>query len=215
MALGAEKKVGRVKRNPERTRERILAAALHEFAARGLAGARVDAIARRSHSNKRMLYHYFGDKDGLFRAVLHQKIVERMTRIEESAVGRTSELPIWFEQNCRDTDWVRLLGWESLQTTGEVVQNETERRRYSRWMAARLRKRQADGRLRADVPATLLQILLMSLTMFPVAMPQLTRLVTGRTPRDPKFQREYSRFLETISAALRPPPEKTSAPKSS
>ena len=51
---------------PERTRERILSAALKEFAAKGFAGARVDAIARRAAINKRMLYHYFGNKEKLF-----------------------------------------------------------------------------------------------------------------------------------------------------
>ena len=44
-------------RNPERTRVRILSAALREFAANGFAGARVDAIARRAAINKRKLYH--------------------------------------------------------------------------------------------------------------------------------------------------------------
>jgi hypothetical protein len=46
-----------MERNPARTRERILAAALAEFAAKGFAGARVDLIARRARANKRMLYH--------------------------------------------------------------------------------------------------------------------------------------------------------------
>ena len=57
-------------RRPAETRERILAAATEEFAARGLGGARVDAIADRAAVNKRMLYHYFGSKDSLFTAVL-------------------------------------------------------------------------------------------------------------------------------------------------
>src|SRR2546427_2012489 len=56
-------------RDPERTREQILSAALQEFSAKGFAGARVDVIARRAAINKRMLYHYFGDKAGLFREV--------------------------------------------------------------------------------------------------------------------------------------------------
>src|SRR5450432_2914601 len=51
---------GAATRNPGRTRERILSAALKEFAAKGFAGARVDTIARRAAINKRMLYHYFG-----------------------------------------------------------------------------------------------------------------------------------------------------------
>ena len=52
------------------TRQRILDAALAEFAAKGLAGARVDEIAARAGANKRMLYAYYGDKDALFEAVL-------------------------------------------------------------------------------------------------------------------------------------------------
>jgi len=59
-----------VTRDPERTRAAILAAATEEFTANGLTGARVDAIARRARVNKRMIYHYFGGKDGLYLAVL-------------------------------------------------------------------------------------------------------------------------------------------------
>ncbi|MDO9414298.1 MAG: helix-turn-helix domain-containing protein, partial [Pseudolabrys sp.] len=48
-------------RDPERTRAAILRAATAEITAKGLTGARVDAIAERAGVNKRMLYHYFGD----------------------------------------------------------------------------------------------------------------------------------------------------------
>ena len=61
---------GKRARDPERTRTSILDAATREFARHGLGGARVDRIAARAGANKRMLYYYFGDKDGLFRAVL-------------------------------------------------------------------------------------------------------------------------------------------------
>ena len=57
-------------RDPERTRQKILAAATVEFARHGLGGARVDRIAQRAGANKRMLYYYFGDKDKLFLAAL-------------------------------------------------------------------------------------------------------------------------------------------------
>jgi AcrR family transcriptional regulator len=57
-------------RDPERTQAAILAAATAEFTAKGLGGARVDEIARRARVNKRMIYHYFGDKEGLYLAVL-------------------------------------------------------------------------------------------------------------------------------------------------
>lgn len=57
-------------RDPDRTVQTLLAAATLEFAEKGIAGARVDAIAERAGVNKRMLYHYFGDKSGLYLAVL-------------------------------------------------------------------------------------------------------------------------------------------------
>lgn len=57
-------------RDPDDTRRRILEAAADAFAGQGFAGARVDAIAAAAGTNKRMLYHYFGDKGGLHRAVL-------------------------------------------------------------------------------------------------------------------------------------------------
>lgn len=57
-------------RNADATRDGILQAARTEFAAAGLGGARVDDIAERSGSNKRMIYHYFGGKDDLFAEVI-------------------------------------------------------------------------------------------------------------------------------------------------
>lgn len=59
-------------RDADLTRKRILAAATAEFARKGLGGARVDEIALRSKSNKRMIYHYFGSKERLFTAVLEE-----------------------------------------------------------------------------------------------------------------------------------------------
>ena len=66
----ANAKPARTARDPERTRAAILAAATAEFTAKGLTGARVDGIAKSAGANKRMIYHYFGDKDGLYLAVL-------------------------------------------------------------------------------------------------------------------------------------------------
>ena len=193
-------------RDPDRTRSRILEAALKEFSKGGFAGARVDSIVRRAKVNKRMLYHYFTDKEGLFRAVLRHKIRERKGRIESQTASNDeiSNVSLWFQQNCRDTDWVRLLAWESLQTTNDVVLDEAERRRLVRQAAAHIRKKQAAGILRKDVSADFLQLAKVSLSMFPLALPQVARLITGRSPHDAKFQRDYARFLETISAAFRP-----------
>ncbi|MGC3965393.1 MAG: TetR/AcrR family transcriptional regulator [Rhodocyclaceae bacterium] len=57
-------------RNRDRTRSLILAAARDEFSERGFDGARVDSIAERAGSNKRMLYYYFDSKEELFLAVM-------------------------------------------------------------------------------------------------------------------------------------------------
>lgn len=77
-----------VRRDPARTRARILEAARIEFARRGLGGARVDQITARANSNKRMIYYYFGNKETLFLAAL------------ESAYGQIREA----EQSLRLTD---------------------------------------------------------------------------------------------------------------
>jgi TetR/AcrR family transcriptional regulator len=58
------------RRDPAGTRQKLLTAARHEFARSGLAGARVDEIAARAGVNKQLVYHYFGDKDALYLAVL-------------------------------------------------------------------------------------------------------------------------------------------------
>lgn len=56
-------------RDPERTKARILQAALEEFAAKGFAGARVSEIATRAGVNKQLISYYFGGKEGLYQAL--------------------------------------------------------------------------------------------------------------------------------------------------
>jgi TetR/AcrR family transcriptional regulator len=58
------------RRDPAATQRKLLTAARREFAQIGLAGARVDEIAARAGVNKQLVYHYFGDKDALYLAVL-------------------------------------------------------------------------------------------------------------------------------------------------
>src|SRR5215510_13914583 len=60
----------------ERTKADILAVATEEFATYGLSGARVDAIAERTRTSKRMIYYYFKGKEGLYRAVLEKAYSE-------------------------------------------------------------------------------------------------------------------------------------------
>ncbi len=68
--LAAKPEAPKRARNSTKTKASILAAGRVEFADRGFEGARVDAIAERAGANKRLLYHYFGNKEDLYRAVL-------------------------------------------------------------------------------------------------------------------------------------------------
>ncbi len=58
--------------DPDRTRRDIVEVATREFAQKGYSGARVDAIASRTRTSKRMIYYYFGSKEGLYLAVLEE-----------------------------------------------------------------------------------------------------------------------------------------------
>ena len=92
----------RVRRDPARTRARILDAARVEFARRGLAGARVDQITARAGSNKRMIYYYFGNKEALFLAALesayaHIRKAEQSLKLTdlELAVESDAAFGLW------------------------------------------------------------------------------------------------------------------------
>ncbi|MBL6457637.1 TetR family transcriptional regulator [Belnapia sp. T6] len=80
----------RGQRDPEATQRALLAAATAEFAEKGLAGARVDEIARRAGVNKQLVYHHFGNKEALYRAALEQ--VYSGIRAEERAL-HLADLP--------------------------------------------------------------------------------------------------------------------------
>src|SRR5712692_10273988 len=79
-AATASRRTARVQ-DPEGTRRNILEIATDEFADKGFSGARVDDIAARTNTSKRMIYYYFGDKEGLFAEVLEQAY-SRIRQIE-------------------------------------------------------------------------------------------------------------------------------------
>jgi AcrR family transcriptional regulator len=67
---GAARREGARTQDPEGTQQNIIEVATREFAEYGLAGARIDEIAAKTKSSKRMIYYYFGDKEGLYLRVL-------------------------------------------------------------------------------------------------------------------------------------------------
>jgi AcrR family transcriptional regulator len=105
----------RRRRDSAATKRRLLVAATEEFAERGVAGARVDRIAAAAQANKRLIYDYFGDKDGLFDAVNDAYI----NRIVDSVPIDADDLPGYagrlFDYLMDNPDLLRLLTWARLE----------------------------------------------------------------------------------------------------
>jgi TetR/AcrR family transcriptional regulator len=108
------------RRNPEATQRKLLTAARREFAQNGLAGARVDEIAARAGVNKQLVYHYFGDKDALYLAVLewvYEEIREQERKLNleglppEQAIKKLIEAS--FDHLAAHPDFIVLLNDEN------------------------------------------------------------------------------------------------------
>ncbi|MDQ1203863.1 TetR/AcrR family transcriptional regulator [Microbacterium sp. SORGH_AS_0862] len=139
------------------TRRRILDAAATEFAQVGFAGARMDRITAAADANKAQLYAYFGSKDGLFDAV----IVDRVDASTDDVPFDADDLPGWavrlYDQNLRHPELARLIAWTRL-----------ERRPTGRWFdgaqhepkLAAVADAQAAGRLRSGEPVDLLVLVM-------------------------------------------------------
>ncbi len=200
--LSARRPAASHARDPQRTRDRILTAALAEFSAEGFAGARVARIARRARVNKRMLYHYFGNKEDLFREIFDRNLRERARWVTEAPADLGASLTYWFSMACEDSDWIRLIQWEALAVGGGPVVREAERRASFGRAIGDVRDRQRRGLLPDGLDAGHLLLAVMGLITFPLAFPQVTRLVTGLDPADPGFRARRAEFLRAFAAAL-------------
>jgi AcrR family transcriptional regulator len=104
----------------EATRRRLVAAATAEFAAHGIAGARVDRIAGAAKSNKAQIYHYFGSKDELFNAVFNAMCVETVTEVPIDAANLPEYAARLFD-SYEDRPYVqRLATWYRLERAGSA-----------------------------------------------------------------------------------------------
>ncbi len=192
-------------RNLKRTRENILAAALAEFSARGFAGARVDAIARRARINKRMLYYCFGTKQDLYREILRRKIANRSEWLESTPDDFAGVLAHIYFSGGTDMDFVRLMEWEAIDSGGRKCIAESERRALFEKAVARLGVLQRQGSIPRGVNLTQLFISMLSLALFPLVMPQIIRLIHGMEPTDPRFMRQRANFLRWLGDRLAKP----------
>jgi TetR/AcrR family transcriptional regulator len=188
-------------RDLARTRAQILKAAMAEFAARGLEGARCDRIARRAGVNKRMLFYCFGSKESLYREILRRKFTQRADFFDSAPDDPGAAILYWYDGFSQDLDLVRLLEWEALGNNRGLV-GEEERRQYLKRTQARLRRAQSQGLLPRELDLPQLQISIIALTAFPLAFPQMTRLATGLAPTDPCFRRKRLEFLRWFGERL-------------
>ena len=104
--------------NAAETRRRLLAAATEEFAARGIAGARVDRIAAEAGANKSLIYSYFGSKDGLFTAVYDAQVAMTLDAVPFDATDLPGYAGRLFDYH-RDFPTVyKLTAWARLEQPG-------------------------------------------------------------------------------------------------
>lgn len=118
-------------RNASRTRHRLLQSAIRLFAARGYHGASVDEVVAMARVNKRMVYHYFGSKEELFKAALRQ-VYGRLETVEFDAIERGSGpreqlvrlLESYFEFLDDNPEFTRLLQWENLEKGQHITKQK-------------------------------------------------------------------------------------------
>jgi AcrR family transcriptional regulator len=102
-------------RNSDGTRKRLLEAAAAEFAAFGIAGARVDRIAASAECNKQLIYAYFGSKEGLFEAVYDAMVVQTMESVPIDAYDLPGYATRLFDRYREHPEVLRLATWYQLE----------------------------------------------------------------------------------------------------
>lgn len=117
-----------------RTRADILAVAREEFVSHGLNGARVDAIAEKTRTTKRMIYYYFGSKEGLYAAVLEEAYGDiRKTEsgldlaLLDPKTAMRKLVEFTFDYHDNHTDFVRLIAVENIHQAQYIRQMPTIR----------------------------------------------------------------------------------------
>lgn len=165
----------------DETRNNILEIAAREFADKGLAGARIDEIAEKTSSSKRMIYYYFGGKEELYRAVLERAYAQIRSR-EEDASAQLQELSAsqalqaqveqTFDYHASNPDFVRLVMNENIHH-GEHIGDVPGLKERNRSVIAQLRviidKGVADGAFRNDIDPVDLHMSISALCFYNVS----------------------------------------------
>jgi len=206
----------RAGRDSERTKAAILAAATHDFARHGLGGARVDRIAARAKTNKRMLYYYFGSKDALFLAVLENTYAgirtaeKRLSMLDvPPAEGITRLITFTWEYYLAHPEFLSLLNSENLHRARHLRRSRGVREMNSplietlRTVLARGREQ---GLFRDDVDPLQLYISIAALSYFYLGNNHTLSAVFGHdlATHDARDER-LAHMIEVILGYLRPP----------
>lgn len=202
------------------TREKILEAALDEFALKGIAGARVDQIAKRAGVNVRMIYYWFVSKRGLYEAVNAYVVSSGNDSLDGITVEDVAADPFRALFGVKDSNprFIRLLEWEELEnaTSESELVNFAERSAQTERRIELVREAQAAGHLPAQVDARMLYFAMHALTRAPYAFPSLGRFATGIDPNGDEFAGEYAGFLGALGRLLTEMPrgQRTEGPDS-
>ena len=197
--------VRRPTRDPEATKRRILDTAESEFAESGLTGARVDTIASRTDTNVRMIYYYFGSKDGLYRAVL-ERVYSRMRETEQAlqldtlppkdAIRRLTEFTFDYQQ--AHPNFVRLVAIENThhaEHLSELALIRTMNASVIETISAILERGKAAGLFRNDAEPVGVHLLITALCFFRVANRYTLRTIFPVDPLDPSITDSHRRML--------------------
>jgi AcrR family transcriptional regulator len=201
-------------RNPERTRAAILASALAEFARFGLGGARVDRIAERAGANKRMLYHYFGNKEALFLAVLesryaHIRTAERELELEHLDPREALEQLVAFTWTyyLKHPEFMTLLNSENLHKGRHVRRSRRVRDMHSplvETLAAILARGERAGTFRKGIDPVQLYISIAGEGYFYLSNRYTLSQIFGRDLMEPAALAARSKHItEVIVNAVR------------
>jgi AcrR family transcriptional regulator len=156
------------KRDAEATRTRIMVAAKKEFARNGLGGARVDVIADRAKANKRMIYHYFGSKEELFKAVLEEayldiRTAEQKLDLETLPAAEALEKLVRFtwDYYLKNPEFITLVNSENLHKARHLKKSEVLKvasRKFVGMVQSLLDRGVEEGVFRPGIDATQLNI---------------------------------------------------------
>ncbi len=161
------------------TRAEILATATREFSEKGLSGARVDEIAARTQINKRMIYYYFGSKEGLYSAVLercygHIRMSEAAMQLDSLAPTEALRQLVrhTFDYHSMHPDFVRLVMNENIHQgsyIGDLASIKTRSRNVLGNLRALLDRGIAAGVFRADIQPVELHMSIRALCFYNVS----------------------------------------------